>query len=241
MIVIYPTCSVSTLVPLWEGLWKDADNVYMKSGFNPKHKPGVLSCMVKGFGFCYFVSGIWQFGYIMLQFASPQLLNALIAFVEDPSQPSWKGYLFAALLAVVALISAVCDSQYWLGVERVGLRLRSAISGAVYRKTLRLSNSSRKTQTGKMNGFFDTSIARLFYTNNQCILYICINLYHTYVIHQILHWNDTSWRGSQPIVSGLSKATRCGIIHQFYVGKPLTGWIGNLFSISDNWMVCICG
>ena len=162
MIVIYPTCSVSTLVPLWEGLWKDADNVYMKSGFNPKHKPGVLSCMVKGFGFCYFVSGIWQFGYIMLQFASPQLLNALIAFVEDPSQPSWKGYLFAALLAVVALISAVCDSQYWLGVERVGLRLRSAISGAVYRKTLRLSNSSRKTQTGKMNGFFDTSIARLF-------------------------------------------------------------------------------
>ena len=104
--------------------------------------------MVKGFGFCYFVSGIWQFGYIILQFASPQLLNALIAFVQDSSQPSWKGYLYAALLAVVALISAICDSQYWLGVERVGLRLRSAISGAVYRKTLRLSNSSRKTQTG---------------------------------------------------------------------------------------------
>ena len=168
MIVIYPTCSVSTLVPLWEGLWKDADNVYMKSGFNPKHKPGVLSCMVKGFGFCYFVSGIWQFGYIMLQFASPQLLNALIAFVEDPSQPSWKGYLFAALLAVVALISAVCDSQYWLGVERVGLRLRSAISGAVYRKTLRLSNSSRKTQTGKINGAL--ILVLHICLNNQCIL-----------------------------------------------------------------------
>ena len=169
MIVIYPTCSVSTLVPLWEGLWKDADDVYMKSGFNPKYKPGALSCMVKGFGFCYFVSGIWQFGYIMLQFASPQLLNALIAFVEDPSQPSWKGYLFAALLAVVALVSAVCDSQYWLGVERVGLRLRSAISGAVYRKTLRLSNSSRKTQTGKMNG----ALILVFVFkigNNQCIL-----------------------------------------------------------------------
>ena len=169
----------------------------------------------------------------MLQFASPQLLNALIAFVEDPSQPSWKGYLYAALLAVVALVSAVCDSQYWLGVERVGLRLRSAISGAVYRKTLRLSNSSRKTQTGKMNGSLILVL--------RVILYICINSYHTYVIHQILHCNDISWRGSQPIVSGLSKATRCGIIHQFYVGKPLTGWIGNLFSISDDWMVCICG
>jgi len=89
----------------------------------------------------------------MLQFASPQLLNALIAFVQDSSQPSWKGYLYAALLAVVALVSAICDSQYWLGVERVGLRLRSAISGAVYRKTLRLSNYSRKTQTGKDDGF----------------------------------------------------------------------------------------
>ena len=176
MIVNYPTCSVSTLVPLWEGLWKDADNVYMKSGFNPKYKPGVLSCMVKGFGFCYFVSGIWQFGYIMLQFASPQLLNALIAFVEDPSQPSWKGYLFAALLAVVALVSAICDSQYWLGVERVGLRLRSAISGAVYRKTLRLSNSSRKTQTGKMNG------AMIL------VLHVClINVYCRHVLIYIIH------------------------------------------------------
>ena len=117
-----------------------------------KNKPGAFKCIVKAFGFCYFVSGIWQFGYIMLQFASPQLLNALIAFVQDSSQPSWKGYLYAALLAVVALVSAICDSQYWLGVERVGLRLRSAISGAVYRKTLRLSNDARKTQTGKYGG-----------------------------------------------------------------------------------------
>ena len=84
----------------------------------------------------------------MLQFASPQLLNVLIAFVEDSSQPDWKGYLYAALLAVVALASAICDSRYWLGVERVGLRLRTSISGAVYRKSLRLSNTSRKTQSG---------------------------------------------------------------------------------------------
>ena len=106
--------------------------------------------MVQGFGFCYFLSGLWQLGYILLQFASPQLLNVLIGFVKDSSQPNWKGYLYAALLAIVALASAVCDSQYWLGVERVGLRLRSAISGAVYRKTLRLSNSSRRTQTGRV-------------------------------------------------------------------------------------------
>ena len=118
---------------------------------NPKYRPGVFSCIVKAFGFHYLVSGIWQFGYILLQFASPQLLNVLIAFVEDSSQPDWKGYLYAALLAVVALASAICDSRYWLGVERVGLRLRTSISGAVYRKSLRLSNTSRKTQSGNFN------------------------------------------------------------------------------------------
>ena len=89
MIVIYPTCSVSTLVPLWEGLWKDADNVYMKSGFNPKHKPGVLSCMVKGFGFCYFVSGIWQFGYIIYAIILIfQLIEASLASIFLGEHPS---------------------------------------------------------------------------------------------------------------------------------------------------------
>ena len=140
-------------MPLWERLWEKAEQSYKNSNYNTKKKPGVFWCMVRGFGFSYFLSGIWQFGYICLQFASPQLLNVLISFVQDPSQPNWKGYLYAAVLAIVALASAICDSRYWLGVERVGLRLRSAVSGAVYRKTLRLSSSSRRTQTGETVSF----------------------------------------------------------------------------------------
>ena len=105
-------------------------------------------------------------------------MNVLIAFVEDSTQPDWKGYLYAALLAIVALASAICDSRYWLGVERVGLRLRSAISGAVYRKTLRLSNSAKKTQSG----FYQLKICLIIST----ILYPNIFNYYSFLLYHYI-------------------------------------------------------
>ena len=57
--------------------------------------------------------------------------------------------MYVAVLSVATMMSAVADSQYWYKLDMLGLRLKTALSTAIYKKSLRLSNTSRREKTGK--------------------------------------------------------------------------------------------
>jgi len=81
-----------------------------------------------------------------LQFISPQLLSLLIGFNEGNS-PVWQGYFLAVMMLLVACVKSVVINQYFHVCFLTGMRLRSAVISAVYRKALVLSNSARKDST----------------------------------------------------------------------------------------------
>lgn len=98
----------------------------------------------------------------VLTFVSPQILRLIIKFVDESSspkiiengkaveseqQPLWRGILFAVLLFIVAAIQTLFLAQYFQRMFLVGLRIRTAIIGAVYKKALIMSNSARKEST----------------------------------------------------------------------------------------------
>lgn len=70
----------------------------------------------------------------------------LIAFVEQ-SESQWKGYFYAALLFITATIQTVILSQYFNRMFIVGMRIRTALVSAIYRKALCMSNAARKEST----------------------------------------------------------------------------------------------
>lgn len=99
----------------------------------------------------------------LLTFVSPQLLRLLIKFVGaaenktsttyteggdiiDPN-PMWHGILYAVLLFVVASMQTLFLSQYFQRMIFVGLRIRTALVGTIYKKALGLSNTARKSKT----------------------------------------------------------------------------------------------
>lgn len=82
----------------------------------------------------------------VLTFASPQILRLLINFI-DSDEPEWKGILYAVLLFIVAGIQTLFLAQYFNRMFFVGLRIRTALISAIYRKALIMSNSSRKEST----------------------------------------------------------------------------------------------
>lgn len=63
------------------------------------------------------------------------------------NEESWKGYMYAVLLFAVAVIQTLILSQYFHRMFIVGLRIRTALISAVYRKALRLSNTARNDST----------------------------------------------------------------------------------------------
>ncbi|CAD5219876.1 unnamed protein product [Bursaphelenchus okinawaensis] len=83
----------------------------------------------------------------VLVFANPQLLSALIKFTEDDTSPMWHGVMLALGMFCASEFSSLLLNNYYYLMYRVGTRVQSVLTSAVYRKTMRLSNSARREKT----------------------------------------------------------------------------------------------
>ncbi|XP_053393095.1 multidrug resistance-associated protein 1-like isoform X1 [Mercenaria mercenaria] len=112
-----------------------------------KKKPRLFWAMVKTFWFKSFIAAVYKLIFDVLQFVSPLILKYLIAYTTDKSQETWKGYYYSVLMLAVVLFQSVVLHQYFQNCTIVGMRLRTAIIGAVYEKMLKLSTAARRTST----------------------------------------------------------------------------------------------
>lgn len=81
------------------------------------------------------------------QYSHIPLLRLLIRYVEDPNEPTWKGYFYVAAISVISLCTSLFVNQFYFRVQRVGMHIRAVLVSAVYTKALRLSNSVRRNKT----------------------------------------------------------------------------------------------
>uniref|UniRef100_A0A914V1R6 ABC-type glutathione-S-conjugate transporter n=2 Tax=Plectus sambesii TaxID=2011161 RepID=A0A914V1R6_9BILA len=83
----------------------------------------------------------------VLQFASPQLLNLLITYTENLSAPLWQGIGLAVLLFLSSELRSFFLNHYFYLMFRAGIQIQSVLTAAVYKKSLKLSNSARREKT----------------------------------------------------------------------------------------------
>lgn len=114
-------------------------------------KASILPAICKAFGPTFLFGSVLKLVQDILTFVSPQILRLIIQFVDpgpgEEQQEFWKGLLYAFLLFIVASIQTLILAQYFQRMFVVGLRIRTALISAVYRKALIMSNSSRKEST----------------------------------------------------------------------------------------------
>ncbi|XP_059617041.1 multidrug resistance-associated protein 1 isoform X5 [Phlebotomus argentipes] len=116
-----------------------------------KKNASILPAIVKAFGPTFLFGAMLKFIQDILTFVSPQVLRLLINFVgtsndENPEE-DWKGIFYALLLFIVAGMQTLFLAQYFNRMFFVGLRIRTALISAIYRKALVMSNSARKEST----------------------------------------------------------------------------------------------
>ncbi|KAL8585023.1 hypothetical protein ACOMHN_043659 [Nucella lapillus] len=132
-----------------EALYKDgavSTEVKVVDGAG-RGKPSLLKTLLRSFAPFFMVAVGFKLIHDILMFVSPQLLKRLIQFTTNKEEYMWRGYFYAGLLFGVALVQSLLLHQYFHSCLVLGMRLRSVIISAVYRKTLRLSNSAKKTTT----------------------------------------------------------------------------------------------
>uniref|UniRef100_A0A663N7B8 ABC-type glutathione-S-conjugate transporter n=1 Tax=Athene cunicularia TaxID=194338 RepID=A0A663N7B8_ATHCN len=73
--------------------------------------------------------------------------SLFLEFIEDQEAPSWHGYFYAFTMFLLACLQTLFEQRYMYMCLVLGLRLKTAVTGLVYRKILVMSNASRKAAT----------------------------------------------------------------------------------------------
>uniref|UniRef100_A0A8C8ZR90 Multidrug resistance-associated protein 1 n=1 Tax=Prolemur simus TaxID=1328070 RepID=A0A8C8ZR90_PROSS len=125
---------------------EEAEALIVKSPQKDR-EPCLFKVLYKTFGPYFLMSFFFKAVHDLMMFAGPELLKLLINFVNDTEAPDWQGYFYTALLFVSACLQTLVLHQYFHICFVSGMRVKTAVIGAVYRKALVITNSARKSST----------------------------------------------------------------------------------------------
>ncbi|XP_020670742.3 ATP-binding cassette sub-family C member 3 isoform X1 [Pogona vitticeps] len=110
-------------------------------------EPSFLKALLRTFGPYYLISSFFKLIQDLLSFVNPQLLSVLIGFIKNEHAPLWWGYLIAASMFFCAVLQTIILHQHFQYCFVTGMRLRTGIIGMIYRKSLVITNSAKRSCT----------------------------------------------------------------------------------------------
>lgn len=119
-----------------------------------KNSPSFSLALAYAYGKPFLLGGFFKAIQDALQFTQPQLLRVLIQFVNDyyarPDEvPLSRGFTIAVAMFLVSALQTAALHQYFQHAFETGMRIKSGLTAAIFRKALVLSNEDR---AGKSTG-----------------------------------------------------------------------------------------
>ncbi|KAK3559875.1 hypothetical protein QTP86_026191, partial [Hemibagrus guttatus] len=110
-------------------------------------QPSFLHALIRAFGPYFLIGSAFKLLQDVIVFINPQLLRMLIQFIRNENVPSWWGFALAFLMFGCALLQTLILHQHFQYCFVTGMRLRTAIIGAIYRKSLVITNEAKRSST----------------------------------------------------------------------------------------------
>ena len=96
-------------------------------------------------------------------------MKLLQGFVQDSSDDDenndpemWKGYLYAALLLVLTMVSTFLNAKFVERMALLGMKLQTTLIATIYRKSLKLSGAARKeSSTGQIVNLMSVDVTKI--------------------------------------------------------------------------------
>ncbi|KAJ2907230.1 hypothetical protein MKZ38_006524 [Zalerion maritima] len=129
--------------------------------------PSLWRALGRAYGGPYMVAAIFKVVNDVAAFTQPQLLRLLISWVESydlgrTPQPVVKGAAIALAMFATACLQTAMIHQYFQLAFVTGMRIKSGLASAIYKKSLRLSNEGRASKTtGDIVNFMAVDAQRL--------------------------------------------------------------------------------
>lgn len=110
-------------------------------------EPSFVRALLITYGPTFLITSVLKLIQDLLTFVNPQLLSVLIRFISDPTAPNWFGYMVAGLMFLFSVTQTLILHHYYHSVVVIGLKLRTAVLGVIYRKALVITSSVRREFT----------------------------------------------------------------------------------------------
>lgn len=147
------------LSELWESFWEPKrlkyihdTSIWAKKDPSEQEKdpvviPSVVSSLFMMFRWEFLLASTLKFVSDTMQFASPFLLHELLNFISAKNAPFWKGMALSILMFSVSELRSLILNGYFYIMFRMGTKIQTSLTAAVYKKTLLISNSARRDRT----------------------------------------------------------------------------------------------
>ncbi|CAK6976427.1 ATP-binding cassette sub-family C member 3 [Scomber scombrus] len=110
-------------------------------------QPSFLRALIKAFGPYFLIGSAYKLLQDVITFVNPQLLRMLISFTKQKGVPDWWGYALAFLMFFTAFLQTLILHQHFQYCFVTGMNVRTALIGAIYRKSLVITNSAKRSST----------------------------------------------------------------------------------------------
>lgn len=143
---------------------------------DPSSQPSVLLTLFLCHWREILISGFFALLKVLALSSGPMLLNSFILVAEGHESFKYEGFVLAVVLFFIKIIESLSQRQWYFRSRLVGLKVRSLLTAAVYKKQLRLSNS-----------------ARLVHSSGEIMNYVTVDAYR---IGEFPYWFHQTWTTS---------------------------------------------
>ncbi|KAK4489625.1 hypothetical protein RD792_005437 [Penstemon davidsonii] len=123
-----------------------------------------------------FVSGVFAVIKVVTISAGPLLLKAFINVSEGNESFRYERYMLVGALFVIKILESISQRQWYFRARLIGLKVRSLLTAAIYKKQLRLSNA-----------------AKLIHSSGEIMNYVTVDAYR---IGEFPFWFHQIWTTS---------------------------------------------
>ncbi|XP_031107258.1 ABC transporter C family member 10-like [Ipomoea triloba] len=151
---------------------------------DPLSQPSILRTLILCHQNELFVSGFFALLKIIMISAGPMILNAFIEVAEGNASFKNEGYILAVLFFIAKCLESLSQRQWYFRCRLIGLKVRSLLTAAIYKKQMRLSNA-----------------AKLTHSNGEIMNYVTVDAYR---IGEFPFWLHQTWTTSLQLCFALA-------------------------------------
>jgi hypothetical protein len=129
---------------------------------NPSEPPSLARAILKSFWKEAAGNAIFAGLNTLVSYVGPYMISYFVDYLGGKKSFPNEGYVLAGIFFAAKLVETLTTRQWYLGVDILGMHVRSALTAMVYRKGIRLSSLAKQSHTsGEIVNYMAVDVQRV--------------------------------------------------------------------------------